>query len=481
MSLSDGRTFMVEANAPPSEADVMAHLGGQAQPKPVAATAEPEPFRPPPAMGQMPWMRDMNDGLRSSLARTMYGGGDVVRRAWNAVAPDAVDVDRVIDRPDVQATMTPPATAVGRAASATGDIAQFFTPAGGVGKVRAALEVGKAAALTGAQGGGTGDVATAAALSAVIPGAGAVRAAGKKLEAAAEPLVRAALKPTVASLRRIAGATGEGLDAKANALVRFIIDNRLTTGDKARKLFQDAEHELQRVLNVKNAPTDAAVRAGRYIDALTKSAAKQGLGGDDVAQLRKAADELIAGPMGEDWGFDAAGNVIRRLRADVPAADALASARASSRWSTRKAWGEQKGAQMEAQKAVERAQRDAVKTAVPEARALLATEAKSIQAAEALDRMAQRAANRDAVSLPAHVIAAGELATGRAPVLAFAANWLRNNQMKAGMWADVLGKAIQKGNAPLAADILKRLGVGVAVESMKGAPVPSPIAAGATR
>ena len=43
--------------------------------------------------------------------------------------------------------------------------------------------------------------------------------------------------------------------------------------------------------------------------------------------------------------------------------------------------------------------------------------------------------------------------------MAVAANWLRNNQMKAGIWADSLGKAIQKGNAPMVADILERIGV----------------------
>lgn len=417
-------------------------------------TAAPAPQSSPSMMQNA---ADVVGGLGSSVARTVFGGGDLIRQG--------LGMERMVDRPAVKAAMTPPNSTAGRAASAVGDVAQFFAPTGAVGKVKAGLEIAKAGGLTLAQTGSPGSAALSAGLTAVVPGAGAVRALGRASTDAAEKFVKAAIKPTVASLRRITGAGG--LDAKANALVRFVIDNRLTTAEKARALFQSTEHELQRVLGSRNAPTDAAIRAGRYLQALENSAAKAGLGADDVALLRGEAEKLVAGPMGEP-AINAAGNVVRVLRRDVPAKEALESARASSRWKTRKAWGEQKGATTEAAKAVERAQRDAVKTAVPEAKALLQTEGKALQAEDVLARMAQRSGNRDVASLPAHVIAAGELATGRVPVLAFAANWLRNNQMRAGMWADALGKAIEKGNAPLAADILKRLGVGAASASMPG-------------
>jgi hypothetical protein len=84
----------------------------------------------------------------------------------------------------------------------------------------------------------------------------------------------------------------------------------------------------------------------------------------------------------------------------------------------------------------------------------------AIKAKDLLDRMAFRQANRDAVSLPAHVIAAGELASGRLPLMAFAANWLRNNQMKAGIWADQLASAIRRGDAPSTMGIMTKLGLG---------------------
>lgn len=469
----DGRTFEVQGSQPPT-AEQLQRIFGQvakpAQPRQQGlATIGDQVKAKGSALGLLgihPGVVGMADPVSSA---GIGAGKGLAGTAYNFVRGASMLVPGP-DLPPKPEWLEPQGTAqkVGHAAE---QIGEFFTPVGMAGKAKAALEIGKSALLTSAQGGSGGDAFTAAGLSAVVPGAGAVRAAGRKLEAAAEPLVRAAIKPTVTALRRIAGAAGEGLDAKANALVRFVIEHRLTTAEKARELFQKTEHELQRILAVRNAPTDAAVRADRYIEALAKSAGKQALGADDVALLKAEAKKLIQGPMGHDVGVDEAGNAIRALRPEVPAKEALDSARASSRWTTRKQWGEQKGASVEAAKAVERAQRDAVKAAVPEARALLQTEGKALQSADVLDRMAQRAANRDAISLPAHVVAAGEVASGNVPVLAFAANWLRNNQLKAGMWADALGKAIQAGNAPLAADILKKLGVGVVSQEMR--PMPS--------
>jgi len=425
-----------------------------------------EPARDPSRPRGLATIRDVAGDLAIGSAKgganTVIGLGELVHR----IPGVSTAVDTLYGRPvsqqsfsEARAAVQPTNTAQ-RVGFGGEQIGEFLLPTGAVGRgVKLASELGKTALLTGAQGGTMGDVAVSTGLSAVVPGAGAVKRGGKAIADLAEPMVRSAIKPTVASLRRISGAGG--MDAKANALVRFVIDNRLTTPEKARALFQNTEHELQIVLKLKNAPTDAAARAGRYLDVLERSAAKQGIGGDDVAQIRDAAKQLLAGPMGEDVGVDAAGNAIRAMRSSVPATEALESARASSRWTTRKAWGEQKGATMEASKAVERAQRDAVKT-VPGARELLRTESKAIQAEGALDRMTQRQGNREAISLPSHALVAGGL-----PVLAFASNWLRNNGMKAGIYADVLGKAIQTGNAPLAADILKKLGVGGASQAMR--------------
>lgn len=423
---------------------------------------------------------DVARGVAKGGANTAIGLGELVHR----VPGVSRTIDAAYGRPVSQQSFREARAAVqprnsDEAVGFYGEqVLENLLPTGAVSRgVRFAAEVGKSGLLTAAQGGSARDTGIAAVSSAVIPGGGAVRRTGQAIADQAVPLVRAAIKPTVASLRRITGQGG--MDAKANALVRFIIDNRLTTADKARTLFTETEHELQRVLSVRNAPTDAATRASRYLQALERSAARQGLGASDVAQINNAAAELLQGPMGRDvvtmvptpsqiLGPNGQPLMVlrpqttRQLHTQVPATEALDSARSSSRWSTRRAWGEQRGATTEAAKSVERAQRDAVKAAVPEAAPLLRTEGQALKAEEVLDRMAQRTGNRESVSLPATVMAAG----GR-EVLAFASNWLRNNQMRAGMWADALGKAIQAGNAPLAADILKRLSVGTISQAVR--------------
>ena len=448
---------------------------------------------PPPTSGPMraqpsPDAADFTAGIGKGVVKSVVGLGEL----WHGLPGVSRAVDAIYGQPGLSQAAFPAATRAidsidagtyGPVGETTERVGEFFLPVGAVGKAKVLAEAGKAALLTKTQGGSLGQAGVAAGLSAVVPGAGAVRRTGAAISAKAEPLVRAAVKPTVASLRRITGQGG--MDAKANALVRFIIDNRLTSADKARSLFQRTEHELQRVLNVKNAPTDEPTRVLRYLDALERSAAQQRLPAQDVAAIRNAAAELVEGSLGKDviqmvakphqTLVDQFGKPImvlvpettRVMRATTQADEAMGAARASGRWSTRKSWGELKGTDKEIKKTVERAGRDAVKTALPETRQLLRTEGQSLQSAEVLERMAARTGNRDAASLPAHVIAAGEIASGRVPVLAFAANWLRNNQMKAGIWAEVLGKAIEKGNAPLVADILKKIGVGSASQMMR--------------
>lgn len=321
---------------------------------------------------------------------------------------------------------------------------------------------------------------TAAVTGAAVPVVGgAVGSAVRWVGSKAEPLVRSAIKPTVSSMRKIAGASADGLDAKAEQLVTFIIDNKVTTPQKAVAIMSIAEGELKALLASKNAPTDAAERALRYLQGLERSAQKQGLAADDVAVIRNAAAELLEGRMGEDivtmvpkphptlLGPNGqpvtvlVPEVTRQLRATVPADEALEAARASSQWSTRKQWGEQKGARMEAEKAVERAERDAVKVAVPEAKPLLQREGMAKQARDVLDRMQLRAGNRDAMGLPASIIAAAEVSHGKIPLTAFAANWLRNNQLKSGMWAHALRKAVERNDVRTLATAFERLGIAI--------------------
>ncbi|MCX6539153.1 MAG: hypothetical protein NT151_09515 [Acidobacteria bacterium] len=342
---------------------------------------------------------------------------------------------------------------------------------------RSAVQSGLSAGMTKIQG---GDVGTAAGVGAAMPViGGAVAKAAEGIGSLAVPLVRAAIKPTVTAMKQQAGASVQGIDAIANRLSRFILDNKLTTPAKAEALITAAEKGIQDALSKSSAVSDAPQRAMRYLQALERSAAKQGLPADDVATIRRAASELLEqSPLSETVTktvmrpsiaglFNASGQpaltpqqvASRALRTDVAPGEALDIARGTSRWSNRKAWGEMKGAGQEASKAVERAARDSVKAAVPETQPLFAQQKAAIQAKQTLDRTLFRQGNRDAVSLPAHVIAAGEIASGKLPLLSFAANWLRNNQMRAGVWAKRLEDAITNQNAQEAGEILGRFGV----------------------
>lgn len=433
----------------------------------------------------------------------VYGQGDPMQRP-KALSQDAFTTAK---------QETTPTNAMQQVGQVIEQVGEFLIPAGAGEKTAAAIaakaapyfrnaprlvqgavsavprmvnEAAKSAGVATAQG---GDPLAAAAFGAAGPAvSGTVGAAGRYLGDKGEALVLSAVKPTVASLRRIAGSSATGLEAQASKLARFILDTGATTADKARGILTSAEHELHRVLSVKNAPTDAAERSLRYLDALERSAAKQGLPAADVATIRNAAAEVLEGSMGKDVVTMVPGphptlvgpngqpitvlqpQTVRAPRTDVMADEALERARANSRWDTRKAWGEQKGAQTEASKAVERAQRDAVKAAVPEAAPLLRRQGQAITAATALDRMALRAGNRDALSLPGAVTGAAELASGKVPLLGMAAQWLRNNQMQAGVWSDRLAKAIEKQDVAQVSAIMARIGAGATA----GAPARRP-------
>lgn len=408
-------------------------------------------------------------GAAKGAATTAINLGALADRA-SIIEPVSEEDQAIFSR--ARETVSP--TNAGQRAGFTAEQIGEFLALPGPGKARGAklaLEALKSGAASGGlasvQGASPGEAATTGVLGAT---GAAIPALGRWIGSKAEPLVRAHVKPTVAAMQRIAGASVEGIEAKATQLVRFVLDNRLTTAPKAQKIFETAERELQRVLAVKNAPTDAPARALRYLGALEKSAAKQGLPADDVAMLKSAAKEVLESGLGEhvippgQWLPKA---TTRAPRSDVTAQEALERARATSRWDTRKAWGEQKGTRLEASKAVERALRDAVKKAVPETKALLKREGLAIQAQKALDRSEFRAANRDVVSLPAHVVAAGEISRGRVPILSLAANWLRNNQARLGIYADQLGKAITQGDTGRVVSILHRLGVGSSAQLME--------------
>ena len=352
---------------------------------------------------------------------------------------------------------------------------------------RAAGQGAASAGVTAAQG---GDVGTAATVGAALPVVGKVlKGTAQVIGDRAVPFARSAAKATVTEMKQQAGASMTGINKQADRLARFIIDNRLTNPDKAQAIIDTAERDLAQALRSAGNPiVNAPQRTARYLKALEASASKQGLPAADVAIIRGKAAELLADSrLAKDvtttatkptsvatrMGGGPATKTVkvkgRELRDDMRAEEALETARATSRWSTRKAYGEMKGAATEAEKAAERGSRDAVKAGVPAAKPILRRESQAILAKKVLDRKAFREANRDPLGLPAHVMAAGEIASGRPPIMAIATNLLRDKSLQLGIWADRLASAMKRNDVQEVTAIMGRLGVGATAQATKPA------------
>lgn len=118
---------------------------------------------------------DVAKGAGAGFMSTVFHGGDLIRRA--------VGMERVIDRPEVQAGITPPDSTAGRVGFGAEQIAELAIPATRVATAtraaplvaRIGAQAATAGTVTGAQtGGDPRAIATSAALAGAVPVAGAV-------------------------------------------------------------------------------------------------------------------------------------------------------------------------------------------------------------------------------------------------------------------------------------------------------------------
>jgi hypothetical protein len=134
-------------------------------------------------------LRDSVGGVRAGVATTVFGGGDLIRRATG--------MERIVDQPEVRAAMTPPDSTAGRVAMTAEQIGEFFLPTGVVGKAAKVAEVVKAGALTAAQTGGSPTAtALSAGLTAVLPGGAPLQKASTALRASAVETMANSLRAT---------------------------------------------------------------------------------------------------------------------------------------------------------------------------------------------------------------------------------------------------------------------------------------------
>lgn len=292
--------------------------------------------------------------------------------------------------------------------------------------------------------------------------------AGKWVASKSDPLIQSAIKPAIAELRRAAGSAGTSMQAEAKRISGIVRRTGVRTPEQAEAGIRVAEQRVQDALesvgpDAENLTvlTDAPQRAGRYLDKLGRSASRQMSPGDDVATVasERAAFErssplfqtvktpaVVSHELTTSAGapLQTASEITRRVpRANVTAGESMELARGTTRHATRKAYGEQRGMSVEAQKALDRAGRDAAKAAAPESmKADLKAQGELIRLKPILDRMMLREGSRDVMSLPGLVGAAPALAQGKMPLLGMAAQWMRNNQLRAGVGADKIGRAV---------------------------------------
>ena len=249
VELTDGRKFEVEADSQPSEADILAELGGSPAPRPTMQQAEAPPQPEGSALGRF-----------ASNLGSQLNPLTMVQGLVHAVA-NPIDTGKAIFESQMQQfDKAGEAAAQGRVSEMLGHGLAGLIPV-----------VGPAAAAAGEQI-GTGDVAgglgTGAGLLAGTVGAGPVaRAAGKAAQPlaqrAGEALYQSALKPTKAILKDVRVPKGAGPDAARQTLVQTGLREGIPVSqrgaEKAAGLIDNLNAEV-------DARLAAAEQAGKTVD-----------------------------------------------------------------------------------------------------------------------------------------------------------------------------------------------------------------------
>lgn len=134
-----------------------------------------------------------------------------------------------------------------------------------------------------------------------VPGvfARGFNAAGDFIEDRAVPLVRSALKPAFAELRRRAGIEGVTPAALANKQAKFIVDHQLSTPEQAAALVKSSGREVDDAIRAAESDPnvspvlDTANRIPRYLNALLRRVERQILPGRDRAAIQNVGRELV--------------------------------------------------------------------------------------------------------------------------------------------------------------------------------------------
>ena len=378
-----------------------------------------------------------------------------------------------------------------RTPSGTVQGAMMAAPFTGGMSIPTAMATTAAGAFAGglADGDTAEDAAWGAAREGALQGVGGTMIKGGQAVARqAVPLVRSYLKPTMSMLRHRAGIEGEAPNAVANRIAKFIVDEKLTTADKARRLVETTGRQIDDAAAAAERANpelalDTAERIPRYLTGLLRRVERQILPGRDRAAIQNVAKELVedsplsrstfvpppaetleqglargarsamteaanagkprlADPRGIKTQFSDIGGPFpqssrpRALRVDVKPTEALTTLRERSFFDPTATGGQLAGG-----RTIERAVRDAVKQAVPEASRPLLRQGRAMDAARLLDRGEHLAGNRDTLGGFAQTVGA---ASGRS-LTGLLMQALKEGQLRLGVHAPKIGAAIQAG------------------------------------
>lgn len=235
---------------------------------------------------------DFIGGAKAQAAKVVYGGGDLIRRGAQKLG---LPVERIVDKPDVQAAMTPPDSLAGRAGQFATETAEFAIPANAIGKTIKATQLAKTLINAGV------NVNRARLVAASIEGGAQAAVAGgisalQGDDPTATAIISAATPVAATLVRSMAPAIRS---AAATRMARFFergIEGHITP-EMEKTLAQSASDFIDLPLQRTWRQTAALTLKGRQAAGATLESALAGPLGDTpvpIQPILQGLDDLVA-------------------------------------------------------------------------------------------------------------------------------------------------------------------------------------------
>lgn len=426
ITLSDGRIVTVEADAPPSEADVLGAMGGDSSsPPPVEPPVEPEGKSLGGFLGNV-----MSSGGKF-VGDTVAGFPGMLKTAGTAMSALSGNQQAVQEMQGMVPGVVEGVKAIpGMVAERYGSVDKalntaYEDPVGVAADVSTVLGMGGATAP-----GRTGRFLTRAsdATNPMRAATAPARAAGRGLQSAGVSAYERMLKPNKATLEGMP-AFGDDLQARSRNVAEALIrDQRGQISKRGAQRYADVTSGLQsKVDEIVDANPEARGSTGHLVTSLQGSRGRfqnQWAPKADLSAYDAVADEVLNNPriqktqrgvvtrttqddlghFGEETGVESVGRSrIPRVRAQT----ARRLTQGTYRNLGDKAYGELQGAAKEAQKAAARGGRAVLNEALPQVEPINNAISKRIDLGQVLDEAVFRSGKHDPIGLGQQVVLSG--------------------------------------------------------------------------